>query len=95
MTLSNLAAILDPAAPDDRPFIIQLSPEGDEQSRLSYGVGRQRIAADLDSGPELPRNDLAEIRERSFDQSRKELRLANLDEQLALIRRDRQPQWLR
>ncbi len=45
MTLSNLAAILDPAAPDDRPFIIQLSPAGDEQLRLSYGAGRQRIAA--------------------------------------------------
>jgi long-chain acyl-CoA synthetase len=45
MTLKNLAAILDPAAPDDRPFIVQLSPEGDEQSRLSYGQGRRRIAA--------------------------------------------------
>ena len=45
MTLKNLAAILDPAAQDDRPFIIQLSPGGDEQLRLSYGAGRQRIAA--------------------------------------------------
>ncbi|MDP2329547.1 MAG: class I adenylate-forming enzyme family protein [Reyranella sp.] len=45
MTLRNLAAILDPGAPDDRPFIIQLSPEGDEQLRLSYGEGRRRIAA--------------------------------------------------
>lgn len=45
MTPRNLAAILDPTAPDDRPFIIQLTPEGDEQFRLSYGQGRQRIAA--------------------------------------------------
>jgi long-chain acyl-CoA synthetase len=45
MSLGNLAAILDPAAPDDRPFIIQLSPDGDEQLRLSYGEGRRRIAA--------------------------------------------------
>ncbi len=45
MSLKNLAAILDPAAPDGRPLIIQLSPEGDEQLRLSYGEGRQRIAA--------------------------------------------------
>jgi long-chain acyl-CoA synthetase len=45
MSLKNLAAILDPVAPDDRPFIIQLSPEGDEQMRLSYGQGRRRIAA--------------------------------------------------
>ncbi len=45
MTLKNLAAILDPTAPDDRPFIVQLSPEGDEQLRLSYGEGRRRIAA--------------------------------------------------
>ena len=40
MALKNLAAILDPAAPDDRPFIIQLSPDGDEQLRLSYGEAR-------------------------------------------------------
>ena len=39
MDLKNLAAILDPAAPDDRPLIIQLSPEGDEELRLSYGEG--------------------------------------------------------
>ena len=45
MSLKNLAAILDPSAPDDRPFIIQLSPEGDEEMRLSYGQGRKRIAA--------------------------------------------------
>ncbi len=45
MSLKNLAAILDPAAPDDRPFIIQLSPDGDEQLRLTYGEGRRRIAA--------------------------------------------------
>lgn len=45
MSLTNLAAILDPAAPDDRPLIIQLSPDGDEQLRLSYGEGRARIAA--------------------------------------------------
>jgi long-chain acyl-CoA synthetase len=45
MSLKNLAAILDPAAPDDRPLIIQLSPEGNEELRLSYGEGRQRIAA--------------------------------------------------
>jgi long-chain acyl-CoA synthetase len=45
MSLSNLAAILDPAAPDGRDFIVQLSPEGDEQLRLSYGDGRRRIAA--------------------------------------------------
>ncbi len=45
MTLKNLAAILDPQAPADRPFIIQLSPEGDEQFRLSYGQARTRIAA--------------------------------------------------
>jgi len=44
MDLKNLAAILDPAAPGDRPFIIQLSPEGDEQLRLSYGAARERIA---------------------------------------------------
>ena len=45
MSLTNLAAILDPAAPDDRPFIVQLSPEADEQLRLSYGEARTRIAA--------------------------------------------------
>ena len=44
MTLSNLAAILDPAAPDNRAFIIQLSPEGDEELRLSYGEGRARAS---------------------------------------------------
>lgn len=45
MSLTNLAAILDPTAPDDRPFIIQLSPDADEQLRLSYGEARARIAA--------------------------------------------------
>lgn len=45
MSLTNLAAILDPTAPDDRDFIIQLSPEGDEQFRITYGEGRKRIAA--------------------------------------------------
>ncbi|MBV8392669.1 MAG: acyl--CoA ligase [Alphaproteobacteria bacterium] len=41
----NLAAILDPTVPDNRDFIIQVSPEGDEEFRLSYGEGRRRIAA--------------------------------------------------
>ena len=45
MALTNLAAVLDPAAPDDRPFIIQVSPEGREELRLSYGEARGRIAA--------------------------------------------------
>ena len=45
MSLKNLAAILDPAAPDDRPLVIEVSPEGDERRRLSYGEGRRRIAA--------------------------------------------------
>ena len=44
MTLNNLAAILDPAAPDTRDFIIQLSPEADEELRLTYGEARARIA---------------------------------------------------
>ncbi len=44
MTISNLGAILDPTAPDDRPFIIELSPDGDERGRLSYGGARARIA---------------------------------------------------
>ncbi len=39
MSLKNLTAILDPAAPDDRPLVIELSPEGGEQLRLSYGEG--------------------------------------------------------
>ena len=43
--VKNLAAILDPTAPDDRPLIIQLSPDADEQLRISYGEGRRRIAA--------------------------------------------------
>lgn len=45
MTITNLAAILDPTAPADRPLIIETSPEGDERSRLGYGQGRARIAA--------------------------------------------------
>lgn len=45
MSVKNLAAILDPAAPDDRPLIIQVSPDGDEEFRLSYGESRRRIAA--------------------------------------------------
>src|SRR5580700_4919794 len=45
MSLKNLAAILDPAAPDDRPLVIEVSPGGDERLRLSYGEGRRRIAA--------------------------------------------------
>ncbi|HET6221698.1 MAG TPA: class I adenylate-forming enzyme family protein [Dongiaceae bacterium] len=44
MSLKNLAAILDPTAPDERPLIIQLSADGDEEQHLSYGEGRQRIA---------------------------------------------------
>ena len=43
MTVSNLAAILDPRAPDDRDFIIQLSPEADEELRLTWGEARARI----------------------------------------------------
>src|SRR5258708_10840791 len=45
MGINNLAAIVDPSAPDELPFIVQLSPEGDEELRLSYGEGRRRIAA--------------------------------------------------
>jgi len=45
MSLKNLAAILDPDAPDDRPLIIEVSPEGDERLRLSYDDGRRHIAA--------------------------------------------------
>jgi long-chain acyl-CoA synthetase len=45
MKLKNLAAILDPTAPNDRPLIIELSPEGDELRRLTYGESRWRIAA--------------------------------------------------
>src|SRR5260370_7259386 len=44
MSLKNLAAILDPAAPDERPLVIEVSPGGDEKRRLSYGEGRRRIA---------------------------------------------------
>jgi long-chain acyl-CoA synthetase len=45
MRFTNLAAILDPAAPDDWPFIIQVSSEAEEELRLSYGQARRRIAA--------------------------------------------------
>jgi len=45
MSLKNLAAILDPAAPDDRPLVIEVSPGGDEKRDLSYGEGRRRIAS--------------------------------------------------
>src|ERR1043166_7054032 len=45
MDLKNLAVILDPAAPDHRDFIIQLSPDGDEEARVSYGSARRRIAS--------------------------------------------------
>jgi acyl-CoA synthetase (AMP-forming)/AMP-acid ligase II len=45
MSMKNLAAILDPASPDDRPFIIELSPDAVERRRLSYGEARARIAA--------------------------------------------------
>ena len=45
MSLSNLADLLDRTAPDDRPLIVQVSPDGDEDLRLTYGEGRQRIAA--------------------------------------------------
>src|SRR5260370_15720683 len=45
MSLNNLAAILDPAAPDERPLVIEVSPGGDEKRRLSYGESRARIAA--------------------------------------------------
>src|SRR5476649_2931504 len=45
MSITNLAAILDPAVPDSRDFIVQLSTEGCEQLRLSYGEARGRIAA--------------------------------------------------
>ena len=39
MTISNLGAILDPTAPDDRPFIIELSPDGDERGRTAQAGG--------------------------------------------------------
>jgi len=45
MTVTNLAAILDRSAPDDRDFIIQLSPDADEELRLTWGAARARIAA--------------------------------------------------
>jgi acyl-CoA synthetase (AMP-forming)/AMP-acid ligase II len=45
MTVSNLAAILDPRAADDRDFIIQLSPDADEELRITWGEARARIAA--------------------------------------------------
>src|SRR5260370_36010416 len=45
MSLKNLAAILDPNAADDRPLIVEVSPEGNEKLHLSYGEGRRRSAA--------------------------------------------------
>jgi acyl-CoA synthetase (AMP-forming)/AMP-acid ligase II len=45
MGISNLAAIVDPSAPDELPFIVQLTPDGGEELRLSYGEARRRIAA--------------------------------------------------
>jgi acyl-CoA synthetase (AMP-forming)/AMP-acid ligase II len=45
MAVTNLAAILDPAAPDDRPFVIQLTPDAEEMLRITYGQARRRIAA--------------------------------------------------
>src|SRR5579864_5264252 len=45
MILKNLAAILDPAAPDSRDFLIELDPEANERQRLTYGEARRRIAA--------------------------------------------------
>lgn len=50
MSLKNLAAILDPNAPDDRALIIEVSPEGNEKLHLSYGEGTgasQRWRADF------------------------------------------------
>jgi acyl-CoA synthetase (AMP-forming)/AMP-acid ligase II len=44
MKITNLAGILDPSAPDDRDFIIQLSPDADEELRLRWGEARRRIA---------------------------------------------------
>src|SRR5882724_1765664 len=45
MGISNLAAIVDPSAPDELAFIVQLTPDGDEELRLSYGEARRRTAA--------------------------------------------------
>ena len=45
MGISNLAEIVDPAAPEAHDFIIQVTPEGEEELRLSYGEARRRIAA--------------------------------------------------
>src|SRR5580698_2079307 len=45
MIPSNLAAILDPTAPDERDFIIQLSPDAAEELRITWGEARARIAA--------------------------------------------------
>ena len=43
MGARNLGDILDRTAPDDRPLIVQLSPDGDEQLRLSYEIGRAHV----------------------------------------------------
>lgn len=45
MSPRNLAAILDPTAPADRPLFIQTTPDGEEQLRIGYGEARARIAA--------------------------------------------------
>ena len=42
MTLSNLAAILDPASARHRDFIIQLSPNTHEELRITLGEARAR-----------------------------------------------------
>ena len=42
---SNLAAILDPSAPDAQPFVIELAPDGSERRQVSWGEARLAIAA--------------------------------------------------
>src|SRR5260370_3285277 len=44
MSLNNLAAILDPAAPDERPLVVGVAPGGGGKRRRSSGEGRRRIA---------------------------------------------------
>jgi len=43
--LANLAEILDPAAPDELPFVIELDRNGEECRRVSWGEARAEIAA--------------------------------------------------
>ena len=50
MTPANLAAILDPSAPDSQPFIIELDRDGEERRRVSWGAARAEIAALAMSG---------------------------------------------